>query len=208
MTDPTSTPPPGRRDRKRIETQARIEDAAVFLVLRDGLDATTVDAISERADVSARTFFNYFESKDSAILGVPLVRGDEDLVSDHLGGDDLVESVVRLVMDAMALQARTTSHDDRLEVIRRHPQVLAGQMSQLTARAGRLTAAIEQLIAATAGATSDDDSTPRAEVVMALAIGAVRVAVREWASDGRRRRFDSVQKRATTLIHQTLEKLA
>lgn len=208
MTDQTSTPAPGRRDRKRLETQARIEDAAVFLVLRDGLDETTVDAISDRADVSARTFFNYFDSKDSAILGVAIVRGDEDLVSDHLGGDDLVESVVRLVMDAMALQSRTTSHDDRLEVIRRHPQVLAGRMSQLTERAGRLTAAIEQLMTATPAFAAGDDSTARAELVMALATGAVRVAVREWAAAGRLRPMDSVQKRATTLIHDTLEKLA
>jgi AcrR family transcriptional regulator len=202
-------PPPGRRDRKRLETQARIADAAVFLVLRDGLEATTVEAISERADVSARTFFNYFDTKDSAILGVPQVRDDEDLVSAQPGGD-LVESVVRLLMDAMGvrLQSRTTTHDDRLEVVRRHPEVLAGQMSQLTARAGRLTAAIAELMTATPTFADDQDATARAELMMALAMSAVRVAVREWASAGRLRPVDSMHRRATALIYETLEKLA
>jgi AcrR family transcriptional regulator len=205
----TSQPTLGRRDRKRLETRARIEDAAVFLVLRDGLEATTVDAISERADVSPRTFFNYFDTKDSAILGVPQMRGDEDLVSAHLGSD-LVESVVRLLMDAMgvSLESRTTTHDDRLEVVRRHPEVLAGQMSQLTARAGRLTAAIEELMTATPAFVHDADVHARAELTMALGMAAVRVAVREWAADGRLRRVDTLRTRATALINETMEKLA
>jgi AcrR family transcriptional regulator len=198
----------GRRDRKRLETRARIEDAAVFLVLRDGLGATTVDAISELADVSPRTFFNYFDTKDSAILGVPQARDDENLASAHLGGD-LVESVVRLLMDAMgvSLESRTTTHDDRLEVVRRHPEVLSSQMSQLTARAGRLTAAIEDLMTATPAFAHDNDAKARAELMMALGTGAVRVAVREWAADGRLQPVDSMQKRATALVKGTLRKL-
>ena len=52
------------------ETRARLEEAAVTLVLRDGLEQTTIGTISELADVSPRTFFNYFDSKDSAILGL------------------------------------------------------------------------------------------------------------------------------------------
>jgi AcrR family transcriptional regulator len=34
------------------------EEAAVGLALRDDPDKVTIDAISERADVSPRTFFN------------------------------------------------------------------------------------------------------------------------------------------------------
>jgi AcrR family transcriptional regulator len=205
----TSQPAHGRRDRKRLQTQARIEDAAVFLVLRDGLDATTVDAISERADVSPRTFFNYFDTKHSAILGVPQVRGDEDLVTVHRGGE-LVESVVRLLMDAMGvtLESRTTTHDDRLEVVRRHPEVLAGQIAALSERAGRLTAAIAELMIDTAAFAHDDDVAARSELMMALGMGAVKVAVREWAADGRLEPIESVHRRATALINETLAKLA
>ena len=204
-----SNQPTGLRVRKRIQTQARIEDAAVFLVLRDGLEATTVDAISERADVSARTFFNYFDSKDSAILGVAHERPDEDLVRPPVGGD-LVESAVRLLMQAMGmtLESRATLHDDRHEIVRRHPEVLRGQMSQLSARAGRLTAAIEQLMTASSAFAQDDDATSRAELLMALSMGAVRAAAREWAADGRLRPIDTIEQRAIALIKETVEKLA
>jgi AcrR family transcriptional regulator len=204
-----STPSPGLRDRKRIQTRARIEDAAVFLVLRDGLEATTVDAISERADISPRTFFNYFDSKDSAILGVPQAGPDEEVASVELDGD-LVQAVVRLLMRAMgvALESRASMHEDRLEVIRRHPQVLAGQMTQLSARAGRLTAAIEELMAATPVFADAEDLAPRAELVLALCGGAVRAAARQWAAEGPSGSVQDIEQRATALIKEVVGKLA
>lgn len=56
------------RDRKRSETFRRIHEAAVELTLRDGVAAATVSEIAERAEVSRRTFFNYYPCKEDAIL--------------------------------------------------------------------------------------------------------------------------------------------
>ena len=69
-----SVPPAerGRRDRKRRETESRIELSAATLALELGFEKVTVDAICERADVSRSTFFNYFPSRDAAILGRPI----------------------------------------------------------------------------------------------------------------------------------------
>lgn len=199
----------GLRDRKRIQTRARIEDAAIFLVLRDGLEETTVDAISERADISPRTFFNYFDSKDSAILGMPHAGPDEEVASIEPGGD-LTSSVVRLLMNAMgvALESRASMHEDRREVIRRHPQVLAGQMSQLSARAGRLTAAIEELMAATPAFADHEDLAPRAELLLALGGGAVRSAAKAWAFEGSLQPVQDIEQRAIALIREVVGKLA
>lgn len=63
-------PAVGVRDRKRAETFRRIHEAAVDLTLRDGLAAATVADIAERAGVSRRTFFNYYPSKEDAVLGL------------------------------------------------------------------------------------------------------------------------------------------
>ncbi len=57
----------GRRERKKRELRQRIYDEAGRLFLRQGFDATTVEQISEAADVAQATFFNHYPSKDDLI---------------------------------------------------------------------------------------------------------------------------------------------
>lgn len=57
----------GRRERKKEETRRRITLAALELFHEKGFDATTVDEITERADVAKGTFFNYFPRKESVL---------------------------------------------------------------------------------------------------------------------------------------------
>jgi AcrR family transcriptional regulator len=57
-----------RRERKKEETKERIFKAAVKLFRDKGFEATTIDDITERADVAKGTFFNYFARKE-AVLG-------------------------------------------------------------------------------------------------------------------------------------------
>lgn len=57
-----------RRERKKDETRNRIFHAAIDLFRDQGFEQTTVDEITERADVAKGTFFNYFPRKD-AVLG-------------------------------------------------------------------------------------------------------------------------------------------
>ena len=57
-----------RRERKKEETRERIFREAVKLFRHKGFEATTIDEISEKADVAKGTFFNYFPRKE-AVLG-------------------------------------------------------------------------------------------------------------------------------------------
>ncbi|WIM72743.1 TetR/AcrR family transcriptional regulator [Corynebacterium suedekumii] len=57
------------RERNRRRTRRRIEDAATSLVVAHGFANVTVDDICRDAEISRRTFFNYMDSKDEAILG-------------------------------------------------------------------------------------------------------------------------------------------
>jgi AcrR family transcriptional regulator len=59
----------GRRERKRSETRERIFRAALELFARRGFFETTVEEITEAADVGKGTFFNYFPSKEH-VLGM------------------------------------------------------------------------------------------------------------------------------------------
>lgn len=58
---------PSRRERKKEETRRRIFEAAVALFRTKGFEATTVDEITEKADVGRGTFFNYFPKKESVL---------------------------------------------------------------------------------------------------------------------------------------------
>ena len=58
----------GLRERKKAQTRTAISSAVMLLALDRGLDAVTVDDIAAAADVSVRTFHNYFGSKEEALI--------------------------------------------------------------------------------------------------------------------------------------------
>ena len=60
---------PGRRARRQAETRARILHAALDLFARQGFFSTTVEQITQAADVGKGTFFNYFPSKEHVLAG-------------------------------------------------------------------------------------------------------------------------------------------
>ena len=61
----------GLRERRRRQTSADIRGAAVRLARERGFDKVTIEEICAEAGISARTFFNYFPNKESAIAYGP-----------------------------------------------------------------------------------------------------------------------------------------
>ena len=58
----------GLRERKKAETRRSIMTAVMGLALVRGLDAVTTEEIADAANVSVRTFHNYFGSKEDALV--------------------------------------------------------------------------------------------------------------------------------------------
>jgi AcrR family transcriptional regulator len=69
-----------RRERRKLETRQALLEAALALFRQKGYDNTTIEEITDAADVAKGTFFNYFPSK-AALLGELAVWRVEQLRS-------------------------------------------------------------------------------------------------------------------------------
>jgi AcrR family transcriptional regulator len=58
----------GLRERKKAKTRALIQAEALRLFREVGYDATTIEQISEVAEVSPSTFFRYFPTKEAVVM--------------------------------------------------------------------------------------------------------------------------------------------
>src|SRR3989442_15568278 len=56
---------PGRGARRRLETRARLVWAARALMARKGIGATSIQEITDTADVGFGSFYNHFASKEA-----------------------------------------------------------------------------------------------------------------------------------------------
>jgi AcrR family transcriptional regulator len=205
--------PVGLRDRKRQETRSRLEHAAVDIVLRDGLEHLTVDAMSELADVSPRTFFNYFESKEDAILGLHDPEITDETVTQHLSGTagaDLIESLMGLLFSVLGSSIGDTDlHHSRMTILQQHPQLLRRHMAQMNRMLEQLTATTQTLMARDHRFADVDASrtAPMAQVVLMVCGGSIRAAVKEWAEADGKAPIEELEQRAITLVREVTERL-
>src|SRR3546814_18260221 len=95
--------PVSLREKHAAQTRQRIVDVALGLFVDQGFDATTVDEIAEQADVSPRTFFRYFPTKEALLfhdLEERLVLIQDMIVqrpADESAAEALVQALCRMV---------------------------------------------------------------------------------------------------------------
>lgn len=131
---PPAAARPSLRERKREQTWNAIHEAAAQLALsHEQISEVSVEKIAELANISQRTFFNYFGSKEDAILGQrPPVIDDAAAAAFTLEeDDDLVEKVTLLLIGVFRNTTAGSGPARRRALMRRHPGLISKGMSHV-----------------------------------------------------------------------------
>ncbi len=171
----------GLRERKKLATRLALHEAALRLVAEKGLEAVSVDDIAERADVSPRTFFNYYPSKADAILGLDpdAPRRQADALLERPADESPVQALRAVARAQAAEMAEDTElWPLRLTVIEAHPALLA----HLAAAFGEAEKTLAGAVAERTGTRAGVDVHPT--LLAGVAGVAMRTSLHRWlASD-------------------------
>jgi AcrR family transcriptional regulator len=178
-----------RRARKKCETRQALRVAALRLVDAHGLDLVTVDMIAAAADVSPRTFFNYFPTKEDALLGPGAeVRDDIERFWSTRPADEPPLLTLRsmLVERAETFSTRGDEMDLRMRVLAANPALYA----RFHAGFQELERVVRDAVARRCGLDADRDVYPG--LLAASGGAAMRVSMDLWRREGQRRLADIV----------------
>jgi AcrR family transcriptional regulator len=170
----------GLRSRKRARTRRELEAAALALFEAKGYEDTTVEEIAASVEVSTRTFFRYFGSKEDVLFGYEedqlaelrrIIRDCPSAATDMSAlGQVLLTFANYLADEPQPLLARAA-------LVAQNPQLI--DRSLMVLRSRELTLAEE--LAAQAGMQGPD---LRLLVLAATTMSAVNVAARAWLASG------------------------
>jgi AcrR family transcriptional regulator len=187
-TVPAAEPHASLRERKKQATRRSLRRAALNLVAERGFAHVTVEDIAAAADVSPRTFFNYFPSKEAVLFGtdpdrITLLR--ERMIRTAPG-----ESALTALRVIMVSDARTATDElgelggDPVDWLRRmkgahaDPQLRAARAAQMA----MVERAIAEGLAERLG--TDPERDPYPSLLAATAAGVFRASISFWAGAG------------------------
>jgi AcrR family transcriptional regulator len=194
---------PGLRERKKLATRAALGQAAWRLIRERGYDNVRVEDIAAAANVSVRTFSNYFAGKDQALLSIGEDRAQRIVaaLAARPPGEDLWEAL------AVAVASQFTGEG---EVPRDHastatyPASLADAHRRLSIS---IEAALTTAIAERTGTDARRDLYPR--LVAAVTVSATQTAFGYWRQADHQRGDDARPGEPfASFLHRVLRQVA
>jgi len=179
MTRPPADP--SRFERRRRRNRAKLLEAAVELFQEQGLRATKLEEICERADVSPRTFFNHFETREHLYRAIAHERAEQMVARIETSAGDPAPTATRLqrMLDDIAdyLAARPAYRELVGEMLSLPPD--GGSEATRGGLIGRAARAfVEQGVA-----RGEIGARHPPEVLADLLVGVLIVALTQWCAD-------------------------
>jgi AcrR family transcriptional regulator len=172
----------GLRERKKQRTRLALIDAALELFLAQGYEATTIDAIVAAVEVSQRTFFRYFATKEDVVTSF-LAEHDE-VLAEALAERPAQERPFTALFESLRVVLRTIAGSDPADTerFRRVRQVIEATPSLMSAQMARSSASEKTLAAEIARRENvDPERDLRPQIVVAFYSSAARIAFEDCA---------------------------
>lgn len=197
----TETNTLGLRERKKIEAKKSLINAALELFAERGFEHVTVDDIASKANVSRRTFFRYFATKEAVVLDRRMSQLDEiksliAIASPKQPIDKLVSAAVsHIVADYEANRRRILSE-----------RALFRQASSLLVADIELDRLYEEEItkALSSRASEPGSQNTAARLFAATLMASLRVAIDEWAASKGKLSLETLAMQAVPTLLQLL----
>ena len=189
-----ATSPPGLRERKRQQTRERLTRVAMALFLERGFEATTLDDIAAAADISRRSFFHYFASKEDVVFA-----WHEEITAALIAAvaarprDESMLAAAENAISAMARQIEPNEAIAMARLKRDNPALQARDQVKYE----KLERALADALAKRAGHKAEK---LQARLVAMIATGAMRIGGELWAAEGARERPEALVKRTFAAI--------
>jgi AcrR family transcriptional regulator len=164
------------RERKKLSTRQELARAALRLAIERGPGNVRREDIAAAADVSLRTFSNYFSSKEEAIVSLAVERAAEMVASLRRRsiGESLREALIAAVVEQYGHAAPSREWIAQIRVIVSAPEVQGAHLKALAGIEGLLAEAIAERL----GMDAVRELRPR--VLAAAVCAAERVAIGFW----------------------------
>lgn len=161
----------GLREQKRERIRETIVQVAFRLFAERGYDETMVEEIAAASEVSTRTFYRYFDSKDTILAESGFAVVDE--AADVAGPDASIVALAEAMADALTSRIDHEHMETTMRLMREHPRIA----DRAPCWHGLWASHLELRLAAQAGRsrpTLDD------RVRSTVAVHVVAVASEEW----------------------------
>jgi AcrR family transcriptional regulator len=180
-------PEPGLRERKRLETRHALESAALDLALESGVAGVTVDKVVERANLSRRTFFNYFGSLSDALIGKSKLDPIPDfalLLREMPPGATVFDDMKRLVLELTRLtDLQNQLLVRRITVLSANPQLFLENMARFEDLLVAVSAEISRRLAAERGVERSSSTDSQARLLFHVCAAVLRHGIEQFVRD-------------------------